>query len=166
MVKKLNKIPTEILSILQSVTDPEIPVLTIVDLGVIHKVEVDGNNIYVELMPTYTGCPAMDVMQADIKHAFKNADYTVTTKLVLSPAWTSDRITEKGKAALKAYGIAPPLNATADKSALLEGAKLVACTNCSSTNTTLVSQFGSTACKALFKCLNCLEPFDYFKCLK
>jgi len=162
----LNKIPAEILTILQSVTDPEIPVLTIVDLGVIHKVEINGKHIYIELMPTYTGCPAMDVMQADVKLAFEKANYKSTTKLVLSPAWSSDRITEKGRAALKAYGVAPPLSATADKSALLEGANLVSCTNCTSTNTTLVSQFGSTACKALFKCLDCLEPFDYFKCLK
>lgn len=166
MVAQLNHIPTGVLTILETVTDPEIPVLTIVDLGVVHKVEIAGKNIYVELIPTYTGCPAMDVMQDDVKTAFEKEGYTVKTKLVLSPAWTSDRISEKGKAALKAYGVAPPLNGNADKSVLLEGAKLVPCTNCGSTNTELVSQFGSTACKALFKCLDCLEPFDYFKCLK
>lgn len=166
MVGQLNKIPAEILTVLLSVTDPEIPVLTIVDLGVVHKIEVSGKQVYIELIPTYTGCPAMDVMQADVKQAFDKAGYTATTKLVLSPAWTSDRITQKGRKVLKDYGVAPPLNAIADKSALLEGAKIVACTNCTSTNTALVSQFGSTACKALFKCLDCLEPFDYFKCLK
>jgi len=166
MVAQLNNIPAAVRSILDTVTDPEIPVLTIIDLGVVHKVALTGKNIYVELIPTYTGCPAMDVMQADVIQAFSKEGYTATTKLVLSPAWTSDRITEKGKAALKAYGIAPPLGETADKAVLLEGSKLVGCTNCGSTNTKLVSQFGSTACKALFKCLDCLEPFDYFKCLK
>jgi len=166
MVATLNNIPTEVQRILETVTDPEIPVLTIVDLGVVNKVEIHNKNIYVELIPTYTGCPAMDVMQADVIQAFEKAGYTAKTKLVLSPAWTTDRITEKGKAALKTYGIAPPLNAIADKAALLDGGKVVACTNCGSTNTNLVSQFGSTACKALFKCLDCLEPFDYFKCLK
>jgi len=166
MVSRLNHIPVELLSILETVTDPEIPVLSIIDLGVVHKVEATGKNVYIELIPTYTGCPAMDVMQADVQQVFKKVGYTAKTKLVLSPAWTSDRISEKGKAALKAYGVAPPLNETADKAVLLEGAKQVACTNCGSTNTELVSQFGSTACKALFKCLDCLEPFDYFKCLK
>jgi len=159
-------IPPAIYNLLEQVTDPEIPVLTIIDLGVVHRVEVNQDSIYIELMPTYTGCPAMDVMQEDIVKAFENSKYTIKIKLVLSPAWTSDRINKKGRAALKAYGVAPPAKITIDKAALLDGAKVIACTNCGSKNTQLVSQFGSTACKALFKCLDCLEPFDYFKCLK
>ncbi len=159
-------IPAEIFDLLAKVTDPEIPVLSIIDLGVVHQVEVTQNEVYIELMPTYTGCPAMDVMQEDIVKAFEGSNYSVQVQLILSPAWTSDRISQKGKAALKAYGVAPPVETTADKAALLEGANIIACTNCGSQHTQLVSQFGSTACKALFKCLDCLEPFDYFKCLK
>jgi len=166
MVKTLTNIPEDIAQILETVKDPEIPVLSVIDLGVIHLVKLNNQQVYIELMPTYTGCPAMDVIQEDIQKAFLNSNYTANVKLVLSPAWTSDRISENGRAALKAYGVAPPANASADKAALLEGAKVIACTNCGSTNTELVSQFGSTACKALFKCLDCLEPFDYFKCLK
>jgi len=161
-----HNIPPAIFEILQEVSDPEIPVLTIFDLGVIHKVNVKDKVVLIELMPTYSGCPAMDVMQEDIIKAFGTSEFKVNIKLVLSPAWTSDRISAKGRAALKDYGIAPPLEATADKNALLNGAKVVACTNCGSLNTKLISQFGSTACKALFKCLDCFEPFDYFKCLK
>jgi len=166
MVKTLTNIPEDIAQILETVKDPEIPVLSVIDLGVIHLVKLNNQQVYIELMPTYTGCPAMDVIQEDIQKAFLNYNYTANVKLVLSPAWTSDRISENGRAALKAYGVAPPANASADKAALLEEAKVIACTNCGSTNTELVSQFGSTACKALFKCLDCLEPFDYFKCLK
>lgn len=161
-----HNIPPVVFDLLEKVTDPEIPVLSIIDLGVVHQVKVNQNDVYIELMPTYTGCPAMDMIQEDIVKAFEDSSYSVQVKLVLSPAWTSDRISQKGKAALKAYGVAPPVESTANKAALLEGAKIIACTNCGSQNTQLVSQFGSTACKALFKCLDCLEPFDYFKCLK
>lgn len=159
-------IPPAVYKLLQQVTDPEIPVLSIIDLGIINLIEVNNKTINIELMPTYTGCPAMDVLQEDIRKSFEKSGYKVNIKLVLSPAWTSDRISQKGRAALKAYGIAPPAEPTTDKAALLNGAKVIACTNCGSTNTQLVSQFGSTACKALFKCIDCLEPFDYFKCLK
>lgn len=159
-------IPPAVYKLLEQVTDPEIPVLTIIDLGIINLIEINNKTINIELMPTYTGCPAMDVLQEDITKSFETSGYKVKIKLVLSPAWTSDRISQKGRAALKAYGIAPPAEATTDKAALLNGAKVIACTNCGSTNTQLVSQFGSTACKALFKCLDCLEPFDYFKCLR
>jgi len=161
-----HNIPPAVFNLLEKITDPEIPVLSIIDLGIINLIEVNDDAIYIELMPTYTGCPAMDVLQEDIIKIFENSGYSVKMKLVLSPAWTSDRISQKGRAALKAYGIAPPAEPTTDKAALLEGAKVIACTNCGSINTQLVSQFGSTACKALFKCLDCLEPFDYFKCLK
>lgn len=152
--------------VLRSVSDPEIPVLSILDLGVVRSAEIlDDNKVEVKITPTYSGCPAMDVIGDDIKTALKEAGYEPSVELVLSPAWSSDFITEEGRKALKDYGIAPPLDATADKEALLGNKKIVQCTNCGSKNTHLVSQFGSTACKALFKCDDCGEPFDYFKCL-
>lgn len=152
--------------ILQKVTDPEIPVLSIMDMGVVRSVRVDDKDVFVELTPTYSGCPAMDVMATDIKLALKEKGYNATVKLILSPAWTTDWITEKGRKALEAYGIAAPLDASSDKLALLGKSKMVACTRCGSTDTKMISQFGSTACKALFQCNDCHEPFDYFKCLK
>ncbi len=162
--KKLN-IDQKLKPILRSVSDPEIPVLSILDLGVVRSAEIDGKKAKVKITPTYSGCPAMDVIGDDIKTALKEAGYEPEVELVLSPAWSSDFITEAGRKALKDYGIAPPLDATADKEALLGKKKIVQCTNCGSKNTHLVSQFGSTACKALFKCDDCGEPFDYFKCL-
>jgi ring-1,2-phenylacetyl-CoA epoxidase subunit PaaD len=108
----------------------------------------------------------MDVIGDDIEKALTEAGYKSKVKLILSPAWTTDWMSENGKRKLEEYGIAPPMDATADKAALLGNAKIVKCTNCGSTNTHLVSQFGSTACKAMFKCDDCQEPFDYFKCLK
>ena len=108
----------------------------------------------------------MDVIGDDIKKVLSENGYNSEVELILAPAWTTDWITPKGRKALEEYGIAAPLDAEADKSVLLEGKRLVKCTNCQSTNTKLVSQFGSTACKAQFKCDDCQEPFDYFKCLK
>lgn len=151
--------------ILRNVSDPEIPVLNILDLGVVRSAEIENGTAKVKITPTYSGCPAMDVIGDDIKIALREAGYEPDVELVLSPAWSSDFITEAGRKALKDYGIAPPLEATADKEALLGNKKIVECTNCGSNNTHLVSQFGSTACKALFKCDDCGEPFDYFKCL-
>ena len=103
---------------------------------------------------------------AFIKLKLDEAGYDTTVKLILCPAWTTDWITKKGRAELEKYGIAAPLDETSDKHALIDGKRIVKCTNCGSTNTKMVSQFGSTACKALFQCEDCLEPFDYFKCLK
>lgn len=152
--------------ILESVSDPEIPVLSVLDLGVIREaIEVDGV-IQIKLTPTYSGCPAMDVISEDLEKAFSEVGKTTTVELVLAPAWSTDWISEAGKRKMEAYGIAAPLEESADIEALLGNKKIVKCTNCGSTNTHLVSQFGSTACKALFKCDDCLEPFDYFKCLK
>jgi ring-1,2-phenylacetyl-CoA epoxidase subunit PaaD len=108
----------------------------------------------------------MDVISDDIIAAFENEGMKAKVELILSPAWTTDWITTKGRKALEEYGIAAPLNEHADKEALLGNKKIVKCPQCSSTNTILVSQFGSTACKAFFKCEDCKEPFDYFKCLK
>ncbi|MDD7887599.1 1,2-phenylacetyl-CoA epoxidase subunit PaaD [Flavivirga sp. 57AJ16] len=162
----LGKIDGALIPILAQVSDPEIPVLSILDMGVVRSAKIVNGEVLIKITPTYSGCPAMDVIADDIKLALKQAGFESKITLVLSPAWTTDWITEKGKQALENYGIAAPLEANADKEALLEGEKLVKCTNCGSKNTTLVSQFGSTACKALFKCEDCQEPFDYFKCLK
>ena len=159
-------IATDLISILEGVSDPEIPVLSIMDMGVVRTAQYDGDIVLVEITPTYSGCPAMDVIGDDIIAAFAEKNIEAKVSLVLSPAWTTDWITERGRKALEDYGIAAPLGEEADKQVLLGDKRLVKCTNCGSTNTKMVSQFGSTACKALFKCEACQEPFDYFKCLK
>jgi len=159
-------IDEQLISILEQVSDPEIPVLSILEMGVIRSATILNDVVNIKITPTYSGCPAMDVIGEDIEKALKDSGYQSKIELVLSPAWTTDWITAKGRKALEDYGIAAPLNEDADKEALLGNKKLVKCTNCGSKNTKLVSQFGSTACKALFKCEDCLEPFDYFKCLK
>jgi len=155
-----------LIPILSQVSDPEIPVLSIMDMGVVRSAVIENDIVKVEITPTYSGCPAMDVIGDDIKKALKDAGYDSKIELILHPAWTTDWITPKGRKALEDYGIAAPLEAEADKDVLLNGKRLVTCTNCHSQNTRLVSQFGSTACKAQFQCDDCQEPFDYFKCLK
>ncbi len=155
-----------ILELLDYVKDPEIPAINVLELGVVRSVvvEADGKAM-VTITPTYTGCPAMDVMAADIKKELLEAGVpAVEVRMSLSPAWTTDWITETGKRKLKAYGIAPP-EKTADIRALKGEQPVVACPQCGSKNTVLLSLFGSTACKALWKCNDCLEPFDQFKCL-
>jgi len=159
-------IDQQLFEILETVSDPEIPVLSIMEMGVVRSAKLINNIVEVEITPTYSGCPAMDVIGDDIKLAFKQKGFDAKVDLILSPAWTTDWITEKGRRALEKYGIASPLDAIADKEALLGNKKIVKCPQCGSLNTKLVSQFGSTACKALFQCEDCLEPFDYFKCLK
>lgn len=148
--------------ILETVKDPEVPVLSVVDLGVIRAVAVEEQQVIVTITPTYTGCPAMDMISMHIKMALNAAGYQTTIQTVLSPAWTTDWMTENGKQQLKAYGIAPPMGKSFDQ-AYLDNL-IVPCPQCNSTHTVLVSQFGSTACKALYKCEECKEPFDYFKC--
>jgi ring-1,2-phenylacetyl-CoA epoxidase subunit PaaD len=159
-------IDQQLFDILETVSDPEIPVLSIVEMGVVRSAKWVNDEVEVEITPTYSGCPAMDVIGDDIKIAFAEKGIQAKVKLVLSPAWTTDWITAKGRAALEKYGIAAPLNEDADKEALLGNKKIVKCPQCGSQHTKLISQFGSTACKALFQCEDCLEPFDYFKCLK
>lgn len=152
--------------ILKKVSDPEIPVLTVVDMGVVRKIETEAETLVVSITPTYSGCPAMDEIESNIRWALEENGYTnVEVKLILSPPWTTDWMTDEGKAKLQEYGIAPPEGSSADKSVLFGEAKKVMCPRCKSRNTKLVSQFGSTACKALYKCDECQEPFDYFKCL-
>jgi len=166
MIATNQHIDEVLLPILEKVSDPEIPVLSIMDMGVVRTAILVNEIVEVSITPTYSGCPAMDVIGDDIIKALEENGYESKVKLVLVPAWTTDWITERGRNALREYGIAPPLNPDADKEALLGDKRIVKCTNCNSSNTKLVSQFGSTACKALFKCEDCLEPFDYFKCLK
>jgi len=164
-INKTN-IAAHLIPVLETVSDPEIPVLTVLDLGVIREAIEENGIIYIKITPTYSGCPAMDVIGDDLKSAFAKVGKEAKVQLVLAPAWTTDWISEGGKRKMVVYGIAAPLEETADKDALLGKVKVVKCTNCGGANTSLVSQFGSTACKALFKCDDCLEPFDYFKCLK
>ncbi len=152
--------------LLFEIKDPEIPVLSIMDMGIVRNIDVNEKAVHLRITPTYSGCPAMDTIATDIRIHLDKLGYTTTVELILSPAWTTDWITERGRKSLEDYGIAAPLSESADKSALFGQTKIVKCTNCGSKNTKLVSQFGSTACKALFKCNDCFEPFDYFKCLK
>jgi len=166
MTEQLQHIDQKLLEILDSVSDPEIPVLSIMEMGVVRAATIVNGIVEVVITPTYSGCPAMDVIGDDIKSAFQKAGYEAKVELVLAPAWTTDWITPKGRQALEKYGIASPLDADADKEALLGNKKLVKCPQCGSLNTKLISQFGSTACKAFFQCEDCQEPFDYFKCLK
>jgi ring-1,2-phenylacetyl-CoA epoxidase subunit PaaD len=166
MVRLLNTEEQRLLDILDEVKDPEIPVLSLVNLGVVRDVQVADQGPIVTITPTYSGCPAMKVMEEDIRARLMMAGYKgVDVRTVLSPAWTTDWITAKGRRELQEYGIAPPEQATSDKSTLLGHPKQVTCPLCKSRNTSMLSQFGSTPCKALYKCHDCLEPFDYFKCI-
>jgi len=150
--------------ILSSVCDPEIPVLTIDDLGIIREIIEEDDEVEVVITPTYSGCPAMNMIEVNIKAALQEHGYQkIKVTTILSPAWTTDWLTESGKQKLKAYGIAPPIGSV-EKAMLLGEERDIECPQCNSTNTEMLSQFGSTACKSLFRCKNCLEPFDYFKC--
>jgi ring-1,2-phenylacetyl-CoA epoxidase subunit PaaD len=155
---------------LGEVPDPEIPVISVVDLGIVRNVAIDGSECVVTITPTYSGCPAMEVIAESVTDALR-AHGLENVKLVsqLSPAWTTDWMSDAGKAALKGYGIAPPVQQAIDLSALRSKVGRapepeVACPHCGSMHTQVTSQFGSTPCKALYKCLDCREPFDYFKC--
>ncbi|MFT6501865.1 MAG: ring-1,2-phenylacetyl-CoA epoxidase subunit PaaD [Crocinitomicaceae bacterium] len=151
---------------MEEVFDPEVPVLTIVDLGVLRNVVIIGDTVKITITPTYSGCPAMKRIEDDIVELLKEKGIDkVEVDLVLSPAWTTDWLSAEGRVKLKEYGIAPPENEV-DKSVLFAEPTIVPCPKCDSRDTKLVSQFGSTACKAHYQCNTCLEPFDYFKCLK
>lgn len=154
-------------AILEDVLDPEVPVLSIVDLGVVRNVIVTstdhGVEVSIDITPTYSGCPAMDMIAMNIRIALLQQGYKqVKLNTVLSPAWTTDWMSESGKQKLQAYGISPPVG-KAFNEVFLENLR-VECPLCRSNHTRLVSQFGSTSCKALFQCDDCKEPFDYFKC--
>ena len=145
------------------VVDPEIPVLTIADLGVLREVTVTDDGIEVAITPTYSGCPAMNMIALEIQLALEHAGIrNGKVRTVLSPAWTTDWMSEDGRRKLREYGIAPP-QARSSRRALF-GVERVACPQCGSNDTEVLSEFGSTSCKALWRCKACREPFDYFKC--
>jgi ring-1,2-phenylacetyl-CoA epoxidase subunit PaaD len=151
---------------LEEVKDPEIPVLSILDLGIVRSVEINTEGALVTITPTYTGCPATHIIEEDIRYKLQEKGVTYfAIKTILSPPWTTDWINEEGRRKLKEYGIAPPEESTPDKSLLSNTPKVVHCPQCNSTNTEMKSFFGSTPCKALYVCNDCKEPFDYFKCL-
>lgn len=149
---------------LELVSDPEIPVLSIVDLGIVRTVSIDASVCTITITPTYSGCPAMNVIQEEIL-TLLNPTIETKVEMTLSPAWTTDWMSENGRNKLREYGIAPPEDEV-DKSVLFAKPTIVPCPKCTSSHTKMISQFGSTACKAHYQCLDCLEPFDYFKCLK
>lgn len=151
-----------------TVVDPEIPVLSIADLGILRDVEVRDGKVKVTITPTYSGCPAMDAIRDDVKTAFAKEGYQdVEVDLVLSPAWTTDWMTDAGKQKLQEYGIAPPTGKShaARHAGPIRLTMAVKCPQCASLNTKELTRFGSTSCKALYVCQDCKEPFDYFKVL-
>jgi len=146
-----------------SVVDPEIPVLTIADLGVLRDVAVNNGRVEVAITPTYSGCPAMNMIAREIELVLDRAGFrNAKVRIVLSPAWTTDWMSDDGRRKLREYGIAPPQAATTRRA--LFGLQQVACPQCGSIDTEVLSEFGSTSCKALWRCKSCREPFDYFKC--
>jgi len=150
---------------LSEISDPEIPVINIVEMGVVRDVLFHASNIEIKLTPTYSGCPAMDMIHQLIKEKLYSKGYNdVVVTLVYKPAWTTDWMSDETKQKLTNYGIAPPVGKATSKKALISE-ELVSCPQCGSINTEMKSMFGSTACKALFVCKKCLEPFDYFKCI-
>lgn len=151
--------------VLASVPDPEIPVVSVVDLGIVRDVRATATGVEVDVAPTYSGCPATEVIEADVQKALETGGVGgVRVRRVLSPAWTTDFITEAGRRKLERYGIAPPAG-RAGKRSLFAVDRPLACPRCGAATTTRVSEFGSTPCKASWRCDACLEPFEYFKCI-
>jgi ring-1,2-phenylacetyl-CoA epoxidase subunit PaaD len=153
-------------SILAEVGDPEIPVLNVVEMGIVREVLISDAGVEVTITPTYSGCPAMKTIETDIAEVLDEygiSNYTIST--VLSPAWTTDWMTDEAREKLRLEGIAPPQKGSADKGLLMGRLRDVKCPRCGSTETRMISQFGSTACKSLYQCASCAEPFDYFKCI-
>ena len=159
--------PNKIWDLLEQIPDPEIPVLSIHDLGIVREIEEINNEVVVTITPTYTGCPAMNQFEDDIVSTLNKHGYnSVVVKTTYDPPWTTDWLSDEAKRKLQDYGIAPPEQKTTDKNALLvDDRKSVTCPQCKSTNSRMISQFGSTACKSLYQCNDCKEPFDYFKCI-
>ena len=168
MKEEQQEIEQKIWQYLEEVSDPEIPVLSVIDLGVVRDVQVSSDEeVHVTITPTYSGCPAMNTIATDVRFRLLAEGFKkVHINMQLSPAWTTDWLSEEGKRKLEEYGIAPPVEPAGDIHALFGRDTSVSCPQCKSANTKLVSQFGSTACKAMYQCNDCLEPFDYFKCLK
>jgi len=157
----------KIWNLLAEIPDPEIPVLSIHDLGIVRKIDEINDKIIVTITPTYSGCPAMNQFEADIVTTLNKYGYDkVSIVTTYDPPWTTDWLSKEAKKKLQDYGIAPPEQKTTDKNALLvDDRKSVTCPQCKSTNSAMISQFGSTACKSLYQCNDCMEPFDYFKCI-
>ena len=153
-----------ILNLLQEVNDPEIPVLSIVDLGIVEKIEITQDKIYIGLLPTYNGCPAMDIIQLLVREKLYDVGYRdIKLELLRQPHWSTDRISQQGMDAIRAYGMAAP-DISTRISDLIDGVSHLSCPRCGSENTSLISAFGSTPCKAMMRCDDCKEPFEYFKC--
>ncbi len=155
-----------VLAVLQEVLDPEVPVVSVVELGIVRDIAWVNGQLKVSVTPTYSGCPATEVIEKQIHEALVAAGYPdPLLQRRLSPAWTTDWLTEAGREKLRAYGIAPPVGSASKRSLIGQSDPIVPCPLCGSEATERVSEFGSTACKALYRCRDCLEPFDYFKCL-
>lgn len=146
------------------VPDPEVPCVNVAELGILRNVEIIEGKAVAYVTPTYTGCPAVLAIELAIEVALREAGFEPKIERVISPAWTTDWISDEGREKLRAYGIAPPVAGSNSKLALF-GETIVACPQCESENTEKLSEFGSTACKAQYRCKDCLEPFDYFKCI-
>jgi ring-1,2-phenylacetyl-CoA epoxidase subunit PaaD len=155
-----------VLDWLEEVMDPEVPVLSVVDLGIVRDVKIFNEELELVITPTYSGCPAMDMITAQIRMAMAGRGFkSVKITQTLQPAWTTDWMSEAGRNKLKAYGIAPPLpKQTVCEPDLFQRDEAIQCPQCGSWHTKRLSEFGSTACKALYQCQDCQEPFDYFKC--
>lgn len=163
----------ELWTLLGEVNDPEVPVLSVVDLGIVRDIRIvkdspgsANGTPEIVITPTYSGCPAMDMIRANIRmHLLEKGFSDVRIETVLSPAWTTDWMSEAGKQKLEAYGIAPPMpTQTVCRLEMFSREEAIQCPHCHSYHTTMISEFGSTACKALYRCEECKEPFDYFKC--
>jgi ring-1,2-phenylacetyl-CoA epoxidase subunit PaaD len=155
----------QIWTILEEVKDPEIPVLSVIDLGIVRSVKTSDDKIDIAITPTYSGCPAMDVISMDIRLKLIEKGYrNISIQQQLSPAWTTDWMSEEGKQKLKAFGIAPPNPKQQFCTSEMFQQEAVQCPRCDSYHTELISQFGSTACKSMYRCLDCKEAFDHFKC--
>ena len=154
---------SKIIERIKNIQDPEIPVLTISELGILREVVISDNKVEVSITPTYSGCPAMKAIENEIVEVLRNEGIPdVKVKLVYSPAWTTDWLSDEAKEKLRVYGISPPLGSAVGSGSTQS--RIIICPRCGSKDTSMVSMFGSTACKALYKCNSCLEPFDYFKC--
>lgn len=155
----------DIFNILSFIPDPEIPVVSIKEMGMLRDVILSDKGCEVIITPTYTGCPAMGMIEDDIKRALKaNGVSPVNVKLVYAPAWTTDWMTNEAKEKMRKYGIAPPVSSACNKLTSFAKNNFIKCPHCNSNQTELISMFGSTACKSLYKCDSCKEPFEYFKC--
>lgn len=155
----------QIWALLEEVKDPEVPIISVVELGIVRSLEWVKDQLCIQVTPTYSGCPATELIEQMIEKALHQAGIRkVKVISLLSPAWTTDWITEAGREKLRIYGIAPP-QGSSNKMSLTGHSENITCPQCGSQSTQRVSEFGSTACKALYQCQDCLEPFDYFKCI-